>query len=108
VKPDPKVDAKDQAQIQKDMQEMTLESSKYPQIVFRSSNVVKSGAQWKVDGTLTLHGITKPVHADVKKTADSYTGRTTIKQTDFGIKPVSVGGGLVKVKDELEIEFQIR
>jgi polyisoprenoid-binding protein YceI len=108
VKPDPKVDAKDQAAIQKDMQEMTLESAKYPEIVFRSSNIVRSGAQWKVDGALTLHGVTKTIHADVKKTGDSYTGRTTLKQTDFGIKPVTVGGGLVKVKDELEIEFQIR
>jgi polyisoprenoid-binding protein YceI len=109
VKPDPKVDAKTQADIQKDMQEMTLESAKYPEIVFRSSRVVKSGdAQWKAEGALTLHGVTKTVRADVKKTGDAYTGRTTIKQTDFGIKPVTVGGGLVKVKDELEIEFQIR
>jgi polyisoprenoid-binding protein YceI len=109
VKPDPKVDAKTQAEIQKDMQDMTLESAKYPEIVFRSSRIVKSGdAQWKADGALTLHGVTKTVHADVKKTGDAYTGRTTIKQTDFGIKPVTVGGGLVKVKDELDIEFQIR
>ncbi len=108
VKPDPKVDAKTQAEIQKDMQDMTLESAKYPEIVFRSSSIVKSGDGWKVDGALTLHGVTKTVHADVKKTGDTYTGRTTLKQTDFGIKPVTVGGGLVKVKDELEIDFQIR
>jgi polyisoprenoid-binding protein YceI len=61
-----------------------------------------------VEGALSLHGVTKTVRADVKKIGDSYTGRTTIKQTDFGIKPVTVGGGLVKVKDELDIEFQIR
>ncbi len=108
LKPDPKIDAKTQAQIQKEMQDMTLESAKYPEIVFRSSNVVKSGDGWRVDGALTLHGVTKTVHADVKKAGDAYTGRTTLKQTDFGIKPATVGGGLVKVKDELEIEFQIQ
>lgn len=32
----------------------------------------------------------------------------TIKQTDFGIKPVSVGGGLVRVKNEVELDFRIR
>jgi hypothetical protein len=109
VKPDPKVDAKTQAQIQKDMQELTLESSKYPEISFRSSSVVKSGdGQWKVDGRLTLHGVTKMVHVEVKRSGDAYAGRASIKQTDFGIKPVSVAGGVVKVKNELDIEFQIR
>ena len=109
VKPDPKVDAKTQAEIQKDMQEMTLESARYPEIAFRSSRVTKTAeGQWKVEGDLTLHGVTKPVRADVKRSGEVYTGRTNIKQTTFGIKPVSVGGGLIKVKDELEIEFQIR
>lgn len=109
VKPDPKVNAKDQAQIQMDMQQMTLESAKYPEINFRSSRVTKTAeGQWKVEGSLTLHGAAKPVQVEVKRTGDAYTGHVTIKQTDFGIKPISVGGGLVKVKDELEIEFQIR
>jgi hypothetical protein len=30
-----------------------------------------------------------------------------LKQRDFGIEPVSVGGGTVKVKDELRVEFEI-
>src|SRR5258708_7758960 len=34
VKRDPKVDEKDHAQIQKDMEEMTLETAKYPEIAF--------------------------------------------------------------------------
>ena len=34
------------------------------------------------------------------------TGKFTIKQTDFGIKPISIGG-VVKVKDELNITFTI-
>jgi hypothetical protein len=34
------------------------------------------------------------------------TGRFAIRQTDFGIKPISVGG-VVKVKDELTIIFTI-
>jgi hypothetical protein len=31
----------------------------------------------------------------------------TLKQTDFGITPVTVVGGTVKVKDEVKIEFEI-
>ncbi len=108
VKPDPKVDAKTQAQIQKDMEEMTIEPAKYPAITFRSSHVEKTGeGQWKVDGTLSLHGVTKPISLAVSKPGEAYTGHTVLKQTDFGIKPISIGGGTIKVKNEIEIEFQI-
>src|SRR6185295_16366043 len=106
VKPDPKVDAKTQAEIQKDMEDLTLETKKFPQITFHSSRVDKAGdGQWKVEGALSLHGVTKPVSLAVKRTGDAYTAHTVLKQTDFAIKPVSVGGGLVKVKNEVDIDL---
>jgi polyisoprenoid-binding protein YceI len=108
VKPDPKVDAKTQAEIQKDMEDLTLETKKFPQITFRSSRVNTTGdGQWKVTGDLSLHGVTKPVSLAVKRAGDAYSAHAVLKQTDFAIKPVSVGGGLVKVKNEVEIDFQI-
>jgi hypothetical protein len=30
-----------------------------------------------------------------------------LRQTDYGIAPISVAGGTVKVKDELKIDFDI-
>jgi len=108
VKPDPKVDAKTQATIQTDMEEMTLETKKFPDIAFRSTRIERIGdAQWRVDGDLALHGVTKPVSLTVKQTGDSWTTRTVLKQTDFGIKPISIGGGMIKVRNEVEIDFQI-
>ena len=108
VKPDPKVDANMRATIQKDMEEMTLETLKFPEIRFRSTKIDKAAdGQWKVEGELYLHGVTKAVKLAAKRTGDSYTAHTTLKQTDFGIKPVTVGGGVIKVKDEVEIDFQI-
>jgi len=61
-----------------------------------------------VEGLLTLHGLTKPVAVTVRRTGETYAGHASIKQTDFGIKPVNAGGGLIKVKNELELDFQIR
>jgi hypothetical protein len=43
----------------------------------------------------------------VKRTGNSYTAHTVLKQTDFRIKPISVGGGVIKVKNEVEIDFVI-
>jgi hypothetical protein len=54
-----------------------------------------------------LHGATKPVSLTVKQTGEPYTTHTVLKQTDFGITPLSIGGGMIKVKNEVEIDFQI-
>ena len=100
---------KDQAEVQTTMQQKVLESEQFPEIRFQSTNIQKLAADhWKIEGSLTLHGQTHPVVADVRRVGMSYQGRSTIKQTDFGIRPVSVAGGTVKVKDELVIEFSIQ
>ncbi len=108
VRADPKIDAKTQATIQVDMEDMTLEVKKFPEITFRSTHIEKIGSgQWKVDGDLSLHGVTKSVSLNVKQSGDSWVTHTVLKQTDFGIKPISVAGGMVKVKDEIQLDFQI-
>lgn len=108
VMDDPKVSKSDQAKIQRDMQDKVLQSSAFPQITFRSSSIVQQGAKgWSVVGNLTLHGVTKSVQADVKKDGDRYSGTAHIKQTDFGIKPISVAGGMIRVRDLLDITFVI-
>ena len=108
VKPDKALSPKDTAEVQSNMQTEVLESSRYPEIVFRSTHVQTSGPNaWNVDGSLTLHGATKPVSILVSRESDAYVGTVRIKQTDFDIQPIKIGGGVVKVKNELEIQFRI-
>jgi polyisoprenoid-binding protein YceI len=86
-----------------------LDSEQYREIEFKSSAVEVLGAtHWRVQGTLTLRDRTRPVTVDVEENAGHYTGHATLKQTDFGIKPVKVAGGTVKVKDEVGVEFDIQ
>ena len=80
----------------------------YPLISFHSTKIEKTGVNhWLVTGELTLHGQSRLIRAEVDYAEGAYTGRSTIKQTDFGINPVSVAGGVVKVKNELEIQFVV-
>ena len=89
------------------LSDMVLDVKKFPSITFESTSISGKG---EVAGRLTIHGTTKPVTATVavKVTGDTLTatGRFSIKQTDFGITPISIGG-VVKVKDELNITFTI-
>jgi polyisoprenoid-binding protein YceI len=85
-----------------------LDVAQFPEIRFESTNVHGSQSdRLSIDGHLTLHGQTQPVVVSVVREHDHYRGSTTVKQTAFGIKPVAVAGGTVKVKDEVTIEFDI-
>ena len=76
---------------------------------FQSTAVEQNGAErWVVHGTQTLHGQPQAVTVDVLREAGHYTGHPTFKQTNFGIKPVRIAGGAVKVKDEVRIEFDVQ
>jgi len=86
-----------------------LDSTRFPEITFESTNVEPDReGKIRVDGQLSLHGVTKPVSIVARLENGHYTGRFALKQRDFGITPVSIAGGTVKVKDELTIEFDIR
>jgi len=107
---DPKTSEKDRAEIQKTMLGPdVLDSERHTEIVFRSSAAEPAGeGAWQVRGELTLHGITKPVVVEVRESGGHYTGTARLKQSDFGIQPVKVAGGTVRVKDEVRVEFDIQ
>jgi hypothetical protein len=106
---DPEGSEKDRAEIQATMLgPKVLDAPKYPQIRFTSTRIEQTGpGRFQVSGKLELHGVTRQLEFPVSATDGHYTGKTKLKQTDFGIQPVSVGGGTVKVKDEVEIEFNV-
>jgi polyisoprenoid-binding protein YceI len=106
---DKDVSDKDRAEIQDTMlSPKVLDSGQFPEIGFHSTAVQPAGeGQWAVTGDLTLHGQTHPVKVEVHARNGHYTGSAELKQRDFGIEPITVGGGAGKVKNELRVEFDI-
>jgi polyisoprenoid-binding protein YceI len=101
---------KDRAEIQSTMLgPEVLEAERHPEIVFRATGAEPMGADsWRVNGNLSLHGQTRAVAVEVRETDGHYLGTSRFKQTDFGIKPVKVAGGTIRVKDEVRVEFDIQ
>ncbi len=86
-----------------------LDVERFPKISFESTKVERSGeGQFLVEGQLLLHGVTRTVAVKVRSENGRYLGTCTLKQRDYGIEPISIVGGTVKVKDELKIDFDIR
>jgi len=106
---DPGVSASERSQIQATMLgPKVLDSDKFQDIKFHSTSVERAGeGKWTVNGELTLHGQTHPVKVDVQGEKGHYHGSALLRQKEFGITPVSIAGGSVKVKDEIRVEFDI-
>ena len=98
--------------------EQVLDVRRYPKITLESTSVSSTSDRAEsatmfdltIAGTLALHGVTQPFKAPVSVRLDgnilTATGKFAIKQTDYGIKPISVAG-VVNVKDALNITFTI-
>jgi YceI-like domain len=85
-----------------------LAADRFPEIHFKSASVEAKGTNsWAVRGNLDLHGQTHPVSVDVALKDGTYRGAAAVRPSAFGIKPISIAGGTVNVKDEVRIEFEI-
>ncbi len=106
---DPALSASKRAEVQARMVgPEVLDTAQYPDIRFASTTIeLVSADRWTVSGTLTLHGASRPATFQVTRQDGRYRGSVTLKQSDYGIRPISIVGGTVKVKDELKIEFDI-
>ena len=107
---------KDRRELELTLNQDVLETSRYPEISFESTKVSVSKAgdgQFFVNvvGALTLHGVsnTQAVSAQIALTGDMLRahGEFSVLQSAYGIQPVSVAGGALKVKDELKCSFDI-
>lgn len=82
----------------------SLEVAKYPKAEFTAtaiSGTWESGAT--VEGTLQLHGTTRPVAAKATYDGKEFTLRATIVQSEFGIRPYSAMLGALKLADPVEL-----
>jgi polyisoprenoid-binding protein YceI len=111
---DAKESAENRAKIQKTMETEVLRASEYPQITFESTAIERSGSadRYQARGMLTIGGNTQPAVIPLTVTQSNdgtyrAVGTYKFKQTAFGIKPIQLAGGTVKVKDEVQLNFEI-
>jgi polyisoprenoid-binding protein YceI len=111
-----KVSEKDRKEIEGTMRNQVLEVDRFPEIIFKSTHVATrkiSEGEYdaKIEGDLELHGVTRheviPAHLKIGEHELSAKGEFLLKQSEFGIKPVTAGGGTVKVKNEVKFSFNI-
>jgi polyisoprenoid-binding protein YceI len=93
-----------------------LEASRFPLIAFhasasRATAVRPDDYDVAASGTLDLHGVQRPltVPAQVSSEGDALhiRGSITLRQTDYGLAPVSTGKEAMNVTDEVVLTFTL-
>jgi polyisoprenoid-binding protein YceI len=106
----------DQAKLEQEMYEKVLDVSHYPTAVYESKEIiVQKVADGRlnagVNGELSFHGMTQPLtlqaNVNVLGTLLRIGGDFTLRQSDYGIKPVSFAAGALRLKDELKFTFDL-
>ncbi len=100
------------------LSDRVLDVERFPTIGYRSRRVsvtarTAAAADLLIEGDLTLHGTTRPLAVRATATIDAggrltARGSFSLKQSEFGMVPVTAGGGTVRVRDEIDIQFVLR
>jgi polyisoprenoid-binding protein YceI len=90
-----------------------LKAEKFPNITFKLVDAAPNGSQMNLRGQLTISGNTRDITlvATTQKAADGslvLSGSKAIKMTEFGITPPKYMMGMMKVYDDLTINYTVR
>ena len=98
---------KDIADIERDMGVKVLHPDKYPTATFCSKTIQEKDGGYKINGDLSLHGVTKSIDFDIDANGEHIKGMITLLQKDYGIKPFKAMMGTLKIKNEINIDFDL-
>lgn len=112
---DPSVSEKDRQQIQANMEgAKVLSVQEFPQIIFHTTEVSRTAATTEslmLRGRLNCHGVEKEITFPVQIHSETnrlhVMGIAVMAQTDFGIKPIKAAAGGLRVKDQVNVKFDI-
>ncbi len=98
-----------------ELKEIVLETAKYPEITFTSTDVIGVVRNGQVDvmigGDITLHGVTKhiviPATISVETGSIHAKGEFDIDRSKFNVKATSAFHGWVRIKNKLKFTFDI-
>jgi polyisoprenoid-binding protein YceI len=102
--------------INREINEIVLETDKYPEITFKSTEVggrLKASGLYeaKIGGDLTLHGVTRhiviPVEVSIEGNDLRARGEFEINRNDYNVKATSAMHGTIRVRNKLHLTFDI-
>ena len=88
-----------------------FQAARFPVLRIQSQQIVGEAPKFAVKVAVALHGQTREMWTPLTVTGLperlAVQGALVLRQSDFGIKPFSVFGGMLAVHDEVVVEFNL-
>jgi polyisoprenoid-binding protein YceI len=106
----------DREEIEGRMRREVLEVARYLEVRFEADDVSASPTgdnqyRFRINGRLTLHGVTNPLALDAQLLAYSdgarLSGESPLRLSDYGIRRVTALGGAIQLNDQLRVAFDL-
>jgi polyisoprenoid-binding protein YceI len=110
------VSPKDREEIEGRMRGEVLEAAAYPTIAFvgtaaSGGKLADNRYRALIEGRLALHGVTNLVRAEgqllLLEERVQLAGGLPLRMSDYRIRPVTALGGAIKLKDSLQVSFDL-
>lgn len=100
--------AANRAEIESSIARYVLEPARHPEIRFASRSVEdRAGGGYSVDGTLSLHGVERPLRVEVRRVERAHVAEARLHQPDFGIEPYRAMLGALRVQAEVAVRLTL-
>ncbi|MCO4761455.1 MAG: YceI family protein [Myxococcales bacterium] len=97
----------DERRIIENLHRDVLHSHRFPAVRYRWTTVSQSPGQVRVDGALSLHGVTRPVRLLGRVSGEFAELSTELDQRDYGIKPFRAAMGALKVDPVVRVTVRL-
>ena len=88
----------------------TMQSDKFPEIVYRLEKYKMAGGQAQATGTMTVTGVSQPVSLPITLTPSDkgvqVEGNTRLEFATFKLEPPTVFLGMLKVGPQIRVGFK--
>lgn len=92
--------------------EANLQAERFPLVRIHSRQIIGESPKFAARINVELHGQVREMWLPLQVTglpdSLSASGSLVLRQTDFGIRPYSVLGGMLAVQDQIVIDFTLR
>jgi polyisoprenoid-binding protein YceI len=88
-----------------------MQADRYPLVRIHSLEITGEAPKFAARVAIALHGKTREMHIPLSVTGlpqrVNASGSLVLRQSDFGVQPYSVMGGLLAVQDDVLLEFSL-
>jgi polyisoprenoid-binding protein YceI len=98
----------DKSKIAEQISKEVLHADQHPSAVFTSRAVTRRpDGGYSIDGDLSLHGVTKSLHAETQVEGNRQVLSFELHQPDYGVTPFKAMMGTLKVKADVIVRLSV-